>query len=460
MSELISDLRSHHWQRAARYSLATLRSPHRTSVASRLISRLDKVPHLEVVTSEGRSAGDPRHLADRLASRLHAQGFAPGQTVAVVLPNGPEFAAAFLACVQRGLTFVPLNPGLTPSALEERMRLVNAAGALTAEGNLVRLRPRPGASSTSAAVILFTSGSSGDARAIALNEVGLLSVVDSHHAALGYSPGTRILGCLPWTHAFGFTLEFLMGLLKGAQLRSVPPVSFVQTITEHRSEVLFGVPRTVSTVPDAVLSSLASGIVGGAPIRGSLRVRLERTRLRVGYGQTECSPGATLGGPGEWEHDDFLGRPLGCEVALGPPDEDGGRELLVRGSNTALGSLDGDTLTPVVGPDGWLATGDLALPTDTGGFVFQGRSDERFKLDNGRMVNPAPLELPYEDRVLLIGAGQSMVQPLVRGDIPPDFSLPVPHRAPRRMPESFWAACTTSSGKVSRRRAEQLFASS
>jgi len=399
-------------------------------------------------------------LADRLISRLRSQGFVPGETLAVVLPNGPEFAAAFLACVQRGSTFLPLNPGLTPSALEERMRLANAAGALTAEGNLVRLRPRPEASGTSAAVILFTSGSSGDARAIALSEVGLLSVVDSHHAALGYPPGTRILGCLPWTHAFGFTLEFLMGLLKGAQLRSVPPASFVQTITEHRPDVLFAVPRTVSSVPDAILSSLASGIVGGAPIRGSLRVRLERTRLRVGYGQTECSPGATLGGPGEWEHDDFLGRPLGCEVALGPPDEDGGRELLVRGSNTALGSLDGDTLKPVVGPDGWLATGDLALQTDTGGFVFQGRSDERFKLDNGRMVNPAPLELPYGDRVLLIGAGQSMVQPLVRGDIPPDFSLPVPHRAPRQMPESFWAACTTSSGKVSRRRAEQLFASS
>ena len=113
-----------------------------------------------------------------------------------------------------------------------------------------------------------------------------------------------------------------------------------------------------------------------------------------------------------------------------------------------------------MGPDGWLATGDLALPTADGGFVFQGRSDERFKLNNGRMVNPVPLELPYEDRVLLIGAGRSMVQPLVRGDIPLDFSLPVPHRAPRRMPESFWAACTTASGKVSRRRAEQLFASS
>ena len=103
------------------------------------------------------------------------------------------------------------------------MRLAGVTGVLTAEGNLIRRRPSPEASGTAPVVILFTSGSSGDARAIALGEVGLLSVVDSHHAALGYPPGTRILGCLPWTHAFGFTLEFLMGLLKGAQLRSVPP---------------------------------------------------------------------------------------------------------------------------------------------------------------------------------------------------------------------------------------------
>jgi long-subunit acyl-CoA synthetase (AMP-forming) len=429
-------------------------------MASRLISSLDDVGHIRIVSSDGGSAGDPRRLADAFISRFRTQGFGAGETVAVSLPNGPEFAAAFIACVQRAVTFAPLNPGLTPWAFEERVRLANVTGILTADGNLVRRRPLTEPNGTSAAVILFTSGSSGGPRAIALSEVGLLSVVDSHHAALGYAPNTPILGCLSWAHAFGFTLEFLMGLLKGAQLRSVPPASFLQTITQHPPEVLFGVPRIVSALPDSILSSLTGGIVGGAPIRGSLRVRLQRTRLRVGYGQTECSPGATLGSPGEWEHDDFLGRPLGCEVMLGPPDEDGGRELLVRGSNTALGSLEGDTLKSVVGPGGWLATGDLALPTHTGGFVFQGRSDERFKLDNGRMVNPAPFELPYEDRVLLIGAGQSMVQPLVRGDIPPDFTLPIPHRAPRRMPESFWAECTTSSGKVSRRRAEQLFASS
>jgi hypothetical protein len=46
---------------------------------------------------------------------------------------------------------------------------------------------------------------------------------------------------------------------------------------------------------------------------------------------------------------------------------------------------------------------------------------------------------------------------LARGATPPSFSLPVPHLQPKLMPEAFWTACTTVTGKVSRRRAQRLF---
>jgi long-chain acyl-CoA synthetase len=267
----------------------------------------------------------------------------------------------------------------------------------------------------------------------------------------------RVVGCLPWSHAFGFTLELLMGVLSGAELRSVLPEVFVDVLNESQPDMVFGVPRMVSAIPDRILSSLEGGVVGGSPIRGRLRERLERTRLRVGYGQTECSPGVTLGKAGEWQYDDFIGRPIGCDVRLGAEDEYGGNELQVRGTNVATGILQEGDLRPIAGPDGWLSTGDLVVPTKDGALRFSGRMDERFKLDNGRMVNPIPLEAPYGDQVLLIGAGQRMVQPLVRGEIPAGFDLPVPHNPPVSMPEGFWTSCTTPSGKVSRRRAEELF---
>jgi len=177
----------------------------------------------------------------------------------------------------------------------------------------------------------------------------------------------------------------------------------------------------------------------------------------VGYGQTECSPGAALGNAGEWEHDDFLGRPLGCEVVLRPSSGERASELALRGRNLAMGYVQGDELIPVVSADGWRATGDLATRSGDG-FVFQGRKDELFKLNNGRMVNPVPLERPYDGRVLLIGQGREAVQPLLlRGEVPPAFALPVPYREPILMPEAFWSACTTPTGKVSRQRAQLLF---
>jgi long-subunit acyl-CoA synthetase (AMP-forming) len=212
----------------------------------------------------------------------------------------------------------------------------------------------------------------------------------------------------------------------------------------------------VERLAPAQLRQLQGGIIGGAPVRGDVRQRLQGTRLRVGYGQTECGPGVTLGEAGDWATDDYLGRPLGCDVALRPSPEASTGELFVQGENLALGYVQGKEVLPVVAVDGWRATGDLATRMGEG-FVFQGRKDELFKLDNGRMVNPIPLELPYAGRILLVGEGQKAVQPLARDEVPAAFSLPVPHLPPRLMPEAFWTACTTLSGKVSRRRASALF---
>jgi acyl-CoA synthetase (AMP-forming)/AMP-acid ligase II len=261
---------------------------------------------------------------------------------------------------------------------------------------------------------------------------------------------------LPWSHAFGFTLELLMALLHEGALRSVPPAGFPEAFQDAPGDYLFAVPRMIERLGDAPLRGLQGGIVGGAPVHGQVRRRLQATKLRVGYGQTECAPGVSLGEAGEWGCDDFLGRPLGCEVALRPSPGAEAGELFLRGPNLALGYVQGEALAPVAMADGWRASGDLATASGDG-FVFQGRKDELFKLDNGRMVNPVPLELPYDGRILLIGEGRRAVQPLARGESPPVFTLPLPHLQPKLMPEDFWAACTTTTGKISRRHAQRLF---
>jgi long-subunit acyl-CoA synthetase (AMP-forming) len=394
-----------------------------------------------------------------MARELTQGGLGRGSRLAAVLPNGPEFVALFLACLQREITFVPLNP-LTPS--DERMRRCQAAsvvGIWDEPHGLRRVGAEEDASpvpSRLPAVLLFTSGSEGDARPVALSETALLHVADTHHGVLGYGPGDVVMGFLPWSHAFGFTLELLMGLLHEGALWPVAAATFPQAFIDSGCDFLFAVPRMIERLAPAPLKRVQGGIVGGAPVRGEVRQHLQGTRLRVGYGQTECAPGVTLGEAGEWECDDFLGRPLGCEVVLRPAVGEATGELFLRGENLAMGYVSGEQFLPVVREDGWRATGDLATRSDDG-FVFQGRKDELFKLDNGRMVNPVPLELPYAGRILLIGEGREAVQPLARDEMPPEFTLPVPHLPPKLMPEAFWAACTTVTGKVSRRRAQALF---
>ncbi|MBF5042719.1 AMP-binding protein [Aggregicoccus sp. 17bor-14] len=422
-----------------------------------LAERLARVPSLHLQDAQGRPVRDPREQARALARSLREAGLEPGDRLAVQLPNGPAFVTALLACAEGGLTFVPLPLALEGAALQGRLQAAGAAALLGERGLQVSPQsPVTPMQGEPPAVILFTSGSEGVGRPVALGGRALLHVVDTHRPLLGVDASTRITGYLSWSHAFGFTLELLLGLLAGAQLRSVPAADFPAALTEAPADFLLTVPRMLERLEVGALRSLQGGIVGGAPVRGALRERLVGSRLRVGYGQTECAPGATLGEPGEWELDDFLGRPVGCELRLDAPGELGLRELLLRGDNLALGYLVDGALQPMVRPDGWRALGDLGRAAH-GGYVFEGRRDELFKLDNGRMVNPAPLEAPFGGRILLVGAGRERVQPLARGEEPARFELPVPHLPPRLMPEAFWNACTTPSGKVSRRRAQQLF---
>ena len=386
-------------------------------------------------------------------------GFGRGNRLAAVLPNGPEFVAVFLACLELEIGFVPIHPATSKDERLRRYRAAAVSGIWDVQEGLRRAAFETGGPSEPSrppAAILFTSGSGGDARAVALSGTSLLHVADTHHRALGYNPGAAIVGVLPWSHAFGFTLELLMALLYEGALRPVPPAAFVEAFQSSPGDYLFAVPRIVESLANGPLRQVQGGIVGGAPVRGQVRRRLQGTRLRVGYGQTECGPGVTLGDAGEWECDDFLGRAVGCDVSLRPGPYQGAGELCVQGLNIAMGYLPEGQLIPLGLEAGWHGTGDLVTRFGEG-FVFQGRKDELFKLNNGRMVNPVPLELAYEGRILLIGEGKEAVQPLARDEMPQTFSLPIPHLPPRLMSEAFWTACTTATGKVSRRRAQSLF---
>ena len=341
------------------------------------------------------------------AARLHEAGAGAGDRVVCALPPGAAFAALLVAALGNRWTFVPLRPGEDLSASAQA---VGARAAIGADGGL-RTTSGAGVPTPDARLLLATSGTTGAPRRLAISEANLGAVLATHVGPLALERAS-LLSVLPWHHAFGLVLELLPALLAGATLIREPTggrevgsmVAYAQAASARGTPVthLHAVPQTVRLLAGddagtALLAQLRGGLIGGAPIDAALAEALAHTRLRVGYGQTEASPGVCLGASGAWRAG-TLGTPLGCAVRV---DVDG--VLAFRGANACLGEWRDTSagLAPsldALDPDRWVRTGDLAVAEADGTYTFVGRAAESFKLENGRYVAPLPIEAAIRAR--------------------------------------------------------------
>lgn len=351
--------------------------------------------------------------ARRWTSWLRARGVASGDRVVCALPPGPGFVMLLVAALWDELTFVPApasaNVDALLDAVDARVAVVEHGGrtrsgvvaaerAGTPPDAMGTLRTARSAPTPRARFLLQTSGTTGGPRRLALSDANVQAVLASHAAALALE-GAVVLSVLPWHHAFGLVLELMPALLGGAELVRDPSGgrdagAMVAVAAAHPVTHLHAVPHTVRLLAEhgegrALLRALRGGLVGGAAVDGALAALLATTRLRVGYGQTEASPGIALGEPGAWRAG-TLGRPVGCEVRL---DDDG--VLAFRGPNAYLGAWRDHTHggeLDVLSPDRWVRTGDLARLEVDGTYTFEGRLADSFKLANGRFVAALDVE--------------------------------------------------------------------
>ncbi|HEY0779582.1 MAG TPA: class I adenylate-forming enzyme family protein [Gemmatirosa sp.] len=341
------------------------------------------------------------------AERLRNAGVGAGDRVVCALPPGCAFVAVLVAALGESWTLVPVPPA---GDVDRTSAAVGARAVVAADG-AVRVGSRAGAPTPDVRLLLATSGTTGAPRRLAISESNLRVVLDTHAGPLALE-GSVMLSVLPWHHAFGLVLELLPALLGGAQLvrdpsggRDVASMLERARAAEARGTPvthLHAVPQTVRLLAAneggaALLGGLRGGLVGGAPIDVGLAGALAATRMRVGYGQTEASPGICLGAPGAWRAG-VLGTPVGCAVRV---DADG--VLAFRGPNACHGTWrDGSDAEPgaldVLDPDRWVRTGDLAVAERDGSYTFVGRAAESFKLENGRYVPPLPIEAALRAR--------------------------------------------------------------
>jgi long-chain acyl-CoA synthetase len=350
-----------------------------------------------------------------VAARLAAEGIRPGDRVGLMAPNVPEFVAAYYGILRAGAVVVPLDTELKRDEL--RFMLADAGASLLISWRELRATGAapawfvaPGsffdegapASPLAAhverdpgdtAVILYTSGTTGQPRGVELTHANLAHNARTMATLFGFGPGDAVLGALPLSHAFGQTCTLNAALLAGARVVLVSKAEWVDGVT-----VLVGVPSLYAALlggaGDATPPRLC--IAGGAPLAPELIDAWEAatgTRLLEGYGLTETSPVASFTRPGSARKPGSIGTPIeGVEMRLRDVSPDGVGEIVVRGRNVMKGYWNRPEDTrATLSEDGWLRTGDLARVDTDGAFWIVGRAKELIIRD-GRNVHPREIE--------------------------------------------------------------------
>jgi histidine ammonia-lyase/tyrosine ammonia-lyase len=342
-------------------------------------------------------------------------GLVPGDRLALIVPPSAAFVQILVAALWEGLTIAPFPASEDMAeallAADARLAIVPEdspalpgawrAGQVDGPSATGALRSPRHAPSPNVRFLLRTSGTTGGGgRWIALGDTGVLSVLDSHRPLLGIlEEQTHVLSSLPWHHAFGLLLDLLPALFSGAEIqrageggRNIP--ALLDLADEAGTTYFSAVPLTIRRLAETgrgqqFLRGLSGGVVGGAPVDENLAEFLSQTNLRVGYGQTEASPGITLGRPGVWPGAGYLGTPLGCDTRIDPVRS----ELFFQGPNVCTGLWKPDLGLIPLPPGRWAATGDIVRRDGvTGDLFFQGRVDDAFKLTNGRRIEAGVLE--------------------------------------------------------------------
>jgi acyl-[acyl-carrier-protein]-phospholipid O-acyltransferase/long-chain-fatty-acid--[acyl-carrier-protein] ligase len=255
-----------------------------------------------------------------------------------------------------------------------------------------------------AAVILFTSGSSGTPKAVVLSHRNLQTNRNQFSARVDFTSRDRFFNCLPIFHAFGLTGGTLLPILSGAPVFMYPtPLHYgviPEMIYQTNATIFFGTNTFLAGYARRAhpydFFAVRYVFAGAEKLKDNIRQLFsERYGVRIfeGYGSTECAPALTTNTP-MFNRPGTVGRffpGITWRVDPVPGIERGGR-LWVRGDNIMLGYFLSDRpgeLQPP--PDGWYDTGDVVDVDDEGFVKILGRA-KRFAKIAGEMVSLTAVE--------------------------------------------------------------------
>ncbi len=404
-----------------------------------------------------------QRAAGRFAHALTRLGVSAGDRVLVLLPNCPEVLQAYAGILKTGAVVVPvvflLGPAEVRHILEDSgakvvvtaPEFVDKLGGWTGPVVLVGAGARGPAwadviagepdtfttverTDRDLAVILYTSGTTGRPKGVALSHDNLASNARAA-AALYELDRTRWgLQVLPLSHSYGLTVMNAGNILgtKGVLLRWFNPEGVLTAIQRYRVESMSAVPTMLLYLlhyPDADRFDTSSMRVwgsGAAPLPLEIVEPFEKKfggRIQEGYGLTEASPVVTAHRLSGVRKLGSVGQAIpGVEVAIlddadRPLAVDELGEICVRGPNVMLGYYGLPEETAQTLRNGWLHTGDVGR-LDADGFLFIVERKKDLIIRGGFNIYPREVEeVLYAHPAVAEAAVVGMRDPMLGEDV-------------------------------------------
>ena len=361
----------------------------------------------------------------------------PGERIAYLGLNHPDFIVFLMALARLGAIAVPLNMRLAPAELaailenagarlllcDEAMRGAGAAAAamadvaiasataLAASGQGDGAKPRSHqhlqGDDDSPLLLVYTSGTTGKPKGALHTQANLLWNIQSAIAAQDINVHDHLLNALPMFHVGGLCIQLLPVLAAGGTVTlhaRFDPAAWINDVAARRPTLSLLVPATLKAIldhplwPGANLSSLRFINTGSSTVPRSMIDAVHARGVPVSqvYGATETGPVSIVLRPEHAvAHAGSTGKPaLHVEVRLVRADgsdavtgETG--EIWVRGKNVVAGYWN-DAQHPAFA-DGWFRSGDLAYRDAAGYYWVVGRSKDMI-ISGGENIFPAELE--------------------------------------------------------------------
>lgn len=284
-------------------------------------------------------------------------------------------------------------------------------------------------------ILSYTSGSTGNPKGVMLPWRSLQSNMQFAAGAFPCESCQRLLLILPMAHMYGYALDFLHGILKGAHLyvlTQVPaPKILLEAFAVVKPAYLLCVPlvlekvinkevlpvlkkrnvQLMMTIPvlrkvvyrkmhkrliEALGGNVYEVMMGGAALSKEYEKLLHNMKFpyTIGYGMTECGPMITYSDWKEHRLGSCGKAVVNMEVKVDSSDpQQVPGEIIAKGINTMMGYYKNPEATAeTIGEDGWLHTGDLGV-IDKDGFIYiRGRKKNMLLGANGQNIYPEEAE--------------------------------------------------------------------